>query len=60
MKVKIITSFTSRYDHEAQEQINDFIRDKDVVDIKIGGSRNEYGEPVYQYIIIYKEEKWTN
>lgn len=49
IKVKIFNEH-----NEVDDEINDFIRGKDVIDIKVSGSRNEYGEPVFAYMVMYK------
>ena len=50
-KVKIFN------DHrKVENEINEFICGKDVIDIKVSGSRNDYGVPVFVYMVIYKEE----
>lgn len=61
-KVKIIKRNSSDMIEAVEKELNDFIENREIMDIKqvVGNERNYYNNDTdcfIQYLIIYKEEK---
>lgn len=62
MKIKIFNgySYSNTYKlsfEKVENEINKFIKDKNVIDIKMSGSQCDYGFEMFQYVVVYEEEK---
>ena len=63
MKIKIFNGYQMSNSYvmsfqEVQDKINEFIKDKVNVNIMVAGSRCDYNHPMFQYVVMYEEEKW--
>ena len=58
MKINIFNYYSRNMDYtKVQDNINDFIKDKEVIDIKVSGTIDDYGYEMFQYVVIYKEKE---
>lgn len=52
-----LKSFTDWRDGRAEKEVNEFMKDKDVIDVKVVGLRDEqFGFDYLSYTVIYKEK----
>lgn len=52
-----LKSFTIWQDGIAEKEVNEFMTDKDVIDVKVVGLRDEqFGFDYLSYTVIYKED----
>ena len=52
-----LKSFTMWKDGIAEKDVNEFMKDKDVIDVKVVGLRDEqFGFDYLSYTVIYKED----
>ena len=42
---------------EVEQKINEFISNKNLIDIKVSGSQDSYGSEMFHYVVIYKEKE---
>ena len=52
-----LKSFAMWHDGRAEKEVNEFMKDKDVIDIKVVGLRDEkFGFDYLSYTVIYNEK----
>jgi len=61
MSVRLMIKIFSRYKHkELENEVNDFIKDKDVVDFKFAEAVDEQELGILKHIVIVYKEVVTN